>query len=161
MAVGALFTLCSDEESRAEIRELGGIAMLVNLLDSASQKVAKQACGALLNMAVEDEGKDEIRDAGAVPKLLRLLDTRGGAKDSAMLDYATGFMLNISSDEEVQNQVLENEGTEILQLLLSSEHTDETRKNVTGSFSSLCLNGMFLAIKTNITRGYHSQVAIY
>jgi len=62
--------LCSDEDSRADIRDAGGVELLVGLLDGPSVKVAKQSCGALLNLAVEDEGKDLIRDAGAIPKVL-------------------------------------------------------------------------------------------
>ncbi|KAL0477801.1 hypothetical protein AKO1_013824, partial [Acrasis kona] len=140
VAVGALFTLCSDEDSRAEIRDAGGVEMLVNLLDGTSIKVAKQSCGALLNLAVEDEGKDLIRDAGAIPKVLKLLDTRTQSKDASLLEYGSGFMLNMSADEVVQEQVLENEGVEIIHKLLSSDHNDETRKNAVGCFSSLCLN---------------------
>merc|ERR1712070_819334 len=61
-----------DEVHRIRIREMDGVALLLNLLDGgvASDAVRLAAVGALLNLAVDDLCKSAIRATDGIAKLV-------------------------------------------------------------------------------------------
>ncbi|KAF0976163.1 hypothetical protein FDP41_004838 [Naegleria fowleri] len=141
-AIGALFSLASDDDIREEIREMGGIGILVGCLDeTADPRIPRQACGALLNMANDDKCREEIRDFGGIELILKLIENQ--FKDSTCLEYATGALLNLSSDDETREMVREANGAPILAHCLKQAPSDEVLRNSVGSVASLCFDQEF------------------
>ncbi|KAG2381860.1 hypothetical protein C9374_005652 [Naegleria lovaniensis] len=141
-AIGALFSLASDDDIREEIREMGGIGILVGCLDeSADPRIPRQACGALLNMANDDKCREEIRDYGGIELILKLIENQ--FKDATSLEYATGALLNLSSDDETREMVREANGAPILAHCLKDAPSDEVLRNSVGSVASLCFDPEF------------------
>lgn len=95
-AVGSLFNAAVDENNRAEIRAGDGVALLVPLLDHANPKVVERACGAILNLAIDEEGQVEIINLGGTERILPLIDTREEDKSQWLLQYGTGYLVNVS-----------------------------------------------------------------
>ena len=106
-AAAYLQHLCyQDDSTKAETRNLNGIARLIVLLSSEILEVHRNACGALRNLSygkTNDENKLEIRDKGGIPALIRLL-TR--TKDEMVRESITAVLWNLSSCEEIKEPIL-------------------------------------------------------
>uniref|UniRef100_UPI00358FBABB catenin delta-2-like n=1 Tax=Myxine glutinosa TaxID=7769 RepID=UPI00358FBABB len=97
-----------DDAVKTEVRKLGGISLLVNLLDHGSGEVRRGACGALRNLVygkVNDANKLALQSCGGVPGLARLLRT---ASDLESRELATGVLWNISSCEALKVPILQS-----------------------------------------------------
>ena len=141
-AIGALFSLASDDDIREEIRGMGGIGTLVGCLeDTSDPRIARQACGALLNMANDDQCREEIRDYGGVELMLKLIEQQ--FKDATSVEYATGALLNLSSDDDTREMVREADGARILTRCLSDPPSEEVRRNSVGAVAQLCFDPEF------------------
>ncbi|RNA27387.1 catenin delta-2 [Brachionus plicatilis] len=106
-AAAYLQHLCyQDDHIKAETRHLGGIAKLVNLLNSDCHEVHKNSCGALRNLSygkTNDENKIEIKEKGGIPALVRLLKR---SQDESVKETITAVLWNLSSCEEIKEQIL-------------------------------------------------------
>jgi hypothetical protein len=96
ISVGALFTLATDEESRKEIIESGGVKTLVDCLYSNNHKLLRSAIGALLNIALDDAGREEIKKYNVVEQLLIMIDPKSKRYERVkpsdyIIEYITGF----------------------------------------------------------------------
>jgi catenin beta 1 len=74
--VGALHILAREQHSRAVIRSLNCIPLVVQLLYSANENVQRVAAGLLCELAAEKEGADIIEQEGATAPLTELLHSR-------------------------------------------------------------------------------------
>jgi hypothetical protein len=99
-AAAYLQHLCyMDDPNKQKTRSLGGIPPLVQLLDSDSSDVYRNACGALRNLSYgrqNDENKRAIKNAGGVPALINLLRR---TSDADVKELVTGVLWNLSSCE--------------------------------------------------------------
>ena len=99
-AAAYLQHLCyMDDPNKQKTRSLGGIPPLVQLLDSESPDVYRNACGALRNLSYgrqNDENKRAIKNAGGVPALINLLRR---TSDADVKELVTGVLWNLSSCE--------------------------------------------------------------
>eukprot|EP01027_Heterolobosea_sp_BB2_P008667 GEZU01012859.1.p2 GENE.GEZU01012859.1~~GEZU01012859.1.p2 ORF type:complete len:126 (-),score=27.41 GEZU01012859.1:26-403(-) len=93
---GALINLCTNAENRREILALGGIPILVGLLNSADTNVLKRACSALTNIAVDADCRAAIRNVEGIEKLLDVLDDPEVSK--ICKGAAAGAILNLAAD---------------------------------------------------------------
>ena len=75
-------SLTKDEDARKEIISLGGVRMMVGLLESKNPQVLKYACGALINLTNEQESWEEIQENNGVKLLLDIIENE---KDPIMI----------------------------------------------------------------------------
>lgn len=54
---------------------VGGLELIVSLLESKHQDVLASVCAAIANIAVDEENLAVITDHGVVPKLAKLTNT--------------------------------------------------------------------------------------
>jgi len=127
-----LFSLTSDDDSRAEIVKLGGVPLLCNLLKSKNPNVQKNACGALLNLAGDDEAREEIIKCGAAIDFVKLLVDG----TDILKEYAAGVYVNLANDNEAKQVFFKGGGTKPLAKLLKSGETEKIRCSV-GAFGTL------------------------
>ncbi|XP_070200650.1 splicing regulator ARVCF-like isoform X2 [Littorina saxatilis] len=103
----------NDDGIKAKTRGLGGIPLLVQLLNHELVEVHKNACGALQNLSFgksNDENKKAIRNEGGVPELIRLLRK---TDQEDVMDAVTGILWNLSSCEDLKAVILD-EGLTVL-----------------------------------------------
>ncbi|KAJ3584403.1 hypothetical protein NHX12_014898, partial [Muraenolepis orangiensis] len=106
-AAAYLQHLCyGDNRTKLEVRHLGGIQLLVDLLDHKVCEVQKSACGALRNLVygkATDDNKVTLRNCGGVPALLRLLRK---TTDNDVRELVTGVLWNLSSCDAVKMTIV-------------------------------------------------------
>ncbi|XP_026539301.1 armadillo repeat-containing protein 5 [Notechis scutatus] len=74
LALSILGNCCTEEGSRTQVRELGGIPPLVIILKSlAVESILNRTARALGNLAIDSENCQAIHEAGAVPQLIQVL----------------------------------------------------------------------------------------
>ncbi|XP_011493892.1 PREDICTED: catenin delta-2 isoform X7 [Ceratosolen solmsi marchali] len=108
-AAAYLQHLCyMDDPNKQKTRSLGGIPPLVQLLDSDSPDVYRNACGALRNLSYgrqNDENKRAIKNAGGVPALINLLRR---TSDADVKELVTGVLWNLSSCEDLKKSIIDD-----------------------------------------------------
>ncbi|XP_023248660.1 catenin delta-2 [Copidosoma floridanum] len=108
-AAAYLQHLCyMDDPNKQKTRSLGGIPPLVQLLDSESPDVYRNACGALRNLSYgrqNDENKRAIKNAGGVPALINLLRR---TSDADVKELVTGVLWNLSSCEDLKKSIIDD-----------------------------------------------------
>ncbi|XP_078457766.1 plakophilin-1-like [Lampetra planeri] len=94
-----------NQANKDKVYTLMGIRELVELLqENRSAEVQSAACGALRNVIFEDKrNKLELRNVQGIPALAGML---GASKDKEVLRQATGALWNLSSCEELKQQLL-------------------------------------------------------
>uniref|UniRef100_S4RHJ7 Uncharacterized protein n=1 Tax=Petromyzon marinus TaxID=7757 RepID=S4RHJ7_PETMA len=94
-----------NQANKDKVYTLMGIRDLVELLqENRSAEVQSAACGALRNVIFEDKrNKLELRNVQGIPALAGML---GASKDKEVLRQATGALWNLSSCEELKQQLL-------------------------------------------------------
>uniref|UniRef100_A0A8C5A936 Plakophilin-4-like n=1 Tax=Gadus morhua TaxID=8049 RepID=A0A8C5A936_GADMO len=106
-AAAYLQHLCyGDNRTKLEVRHLGGIQLLLDLLDHKVCEVQKSACGALRNLVygkATDDNKVTLRNCGGVPALLRLLRK---TTDNDVRELVTGVLWNLSSCDAVKMTIV-------------------------------------------------------
>uniref|UniRef100_A0A670YVF0 Armadillo repeat containing 5 n=1 Tax=Pseudonaja textilis TaxID=8673 RepID=A0A670YVF0_PSETE len=74
LALSILGNCCTEEGTRTQVRELGGIPPLVIILKSlAVESILNRTARALGNLAIDSENCQAIHEAGAVPQLIQVL----------------------------------------------------------------------------------------
>ncbi|KAJ8687200.1 hypothetical protein QAD02_022994 [Eretmocerus hayati] len=108
-AAAYLQHLCyMDDPNKQKTRSLGGIPPLVQLLESESPEVYRNACGALRNLSYgrqNDENKRAIKNAGGVPALINLLRR---TSDADVKELVTGVLWNLSSCEDLKKSIIDD-----------------------------------------------------
>uniref|UniRef100_UPI00358E580B catenin delta-2-like isoform X2 n=1 Tax=Myxine glutinosa TaxID=7769 RepID=UPI00358E580B len=93
-----------DGRVKAEVRRLGGLAVLSNLLEHERLEVQRGACGALKNLVFgSDDNKRALRSAGGVPALAFLLRH---TRDLELVESATGVLWNLSSCDPLKMPIV-------------------------------------------------------
>ncbi|XP_059834552.1 plakophilin-2-like isoform X2 [Hypanus sabinus] len=91
-------------EAKKELYELDGIEKLVALLSSEDVEVQRAACAAIRNGVFEENNsKIEVKKHDGLQKLVELL---GQSKDIETKKQVTGLMWNLSSSEELKNELI-------------------------------------------------------
>ncbi|XP_041038069.1 armadillo repeat-containing protein 5 [Carcharodon carcharias] len=107
IGLSILANCCTQEGARREIRKLGGIPPLVNILKGFSLlSVQNRAARALGNLALESENSVIIHQSGAVPHLIGLLSA---TEDADCLQTAVRT-LRILSDTPAHRRSLTAQG---------------------------------------------------
>ncbi|XP_064476497.1 splicing regulator ARVCF-like isoform X1 [Ornithodoros turicata] len=108
-AAAYLQHLCyMDDNMKQKTRALGGIPLLIELLDQEIPEIQRNACGALRNVSYgrqNDENKRAIRNAGGIPALIRLLRK---TPDNEIRELVTGVLWNLSSCEELKRPIIDD-----------------------------------------------------
>ncbi|XP_017270694.1 plakophilin-1 [Kryptolebias marmoratus] len=95
-----------DEAAKNEVYELNGIPPLVELLEHENVKVNEVAAAALRNLVFKNpRNKVQVDHCGAVAKALKLLKSRSSSSEAKK--QATGLLWNLSSDEELKQDLLD------------------------------------------------------
>lgn len=107
-AAAYLQHLCyMDDNIKQKTRVLGGIPLLVELLNQEIPEIQRNAAGALRNLSFgrqNDENKRSIRNAGGLPALVRLLRK---TPDNEIRELVTGILWNLSSCEELKRYIID------------------------------------------------------
>eukprot|EP01028_Stygiella_incarcerata_P008839 TRINITY_DN39812_c0_g1_i1.p1 TRINITY_DN39812_c0_g1~~TRINITY_DN39812_c0_g1_i1.p1 ORF type:complete len:915 (-),score=239.75 TRINITY_DN39812_c0_g1_i1:80-2713(-) len=136
---GALWNCASNDINKVAIREIGGIAVLVKVLDSSEMNVLENVTGALWNLAVEKQSKSKIREEGGMVKLIRLLDV--GKSSEGLLENVTGTLWNCSADMENRVVLRKLNGLHLLLDYLKDEKIPTTvRVNCAGCIRNCSVN---------------------
>uniref|UniRef100_A0A8C4QHH6 Uncharacterized protein n=1 Tax=Eptatretus burgeri TaxID=7764 RepID=A0A8C4QHH6_EPTBU len=108
-AAAYLQHVCFGEDAiKAEVRKLGGIPLLMDLLDHRASEVQRCACGALRNLVygrANDANKLAIKGCAGVPALARLLRKSG---DTETRELVTGVLWNLSSCDALKMPILQD-----------------------------------------------------
>ncbi|XP_042145466.1 catenin delta-2 isoform X2 [Ixodes scapularis] len=108
-AAAYLQHLCyMDNSMKQKTRALGGIPLLIELLNQEIPEIQRNACGALRNLSYgrqNDENKRAIRNAGGIPALVRLLRK---TPDNEIRELVTGVLWNLSSCEELKRPIIDD-----------------------------------------------------
>lgn len=107
-AANYLQHLCySDEQVKTKIRELGGIPMLVQLLDHELEEVHRSAAACLRNLSfskARDENKLVIAECFGIEALIRLLKR---TRKDEVKEVVLGVLWNLSSCEDLKLRIIE------------------------------------------------------
>lgn len=91
-----------DDTIKQQTRLLGGIPILIDLLNRDMLEVKRNVCGALRNLSFgkkNDDNKRAIRDASGIQALVRTLIDN---PDNEIRELATSVLWNLSSCEDVK-----------------------------------------------------------
>lgn len=108
-AAAYLQHLCyMDDPNKQRTRVLGGIPILVKLLNHESPEVYRNASGALRNLSYgrqNDENKRAIKNANGIPMLINLLRR---SAESDIKELVTGVIWNLSSCEDLKRSIIDD-----------------------------------------------------
>ena len=108
-AAAYLQHLCyMDNDVKAKTRGLGGIPVLVELVNNEVPEVHRAACGALKNLSygrANEENKKAIKNAGGIPLLIRLLRK---TPDNDVRELVTGILWNLSSTKDLKRPIIDD-----------------------------------------------------
>jgi len=100
--------LCfNNDQIKTEVRLLGGIPLLVRLLDHPEPNVQLNACGSLRNLSFgskNDANKIAIKECEGVPAVVRLVRS---TDNQLIKEQATGTLWNLSAHPQLKGQLLE------------------------------------------------------
>jgi len=100
--------LCfNNDDVKTRVRELGGIPLLVRLLDHPGPVVQLNSCAALRNLSFgpnNTENKLAIKQCEGVPAIVRLVRS---TDDLTTREQATGTLWNLSAHPTLEGQLLE------------------------------------------------------
>ncbi|XP_068606019.1 armadillo repeat-containing protein 5 [Brachionichthys hirsutus] len=84
LALSILANCCTEPETRLEVRRLGGVNVIVEILKKnvSLESVQNRAARALGNLAMDPEGSALVHDAGGVPLLLLCVSLSSGPEDA-------------------------------------------------------------------------------
>uniref|UniRef100_A0AAR2JIN0 Catenin (cadherin-associated protein), delta 2b n=1 Tax=Pygocentrus nattereri TaxID=42514 RepID=A0AAR2JIN0_PYGNA len=109
-AAAYLQHLCfGDNKIKSEVTHiLGGIQLLVDLLDHRMTDVHRSACGALRNLVygkANDDNKIALKNCGGIPALVRLLRK---TTDVEIRELLTGVLWNLSSCDALKMPIIQD-----------------------------------------------------
>ncbi|CAM9358525.1 unnamed protein product [Lampetra planeri] len=117
-----------DDGIKAEVRRLGGVQLLVDLLDHRARDVRRAACGALRNLVfgrANDDNKLAARSCAAVAALARLLRR---ATDAETRELATGVLWNLSSCDSLKMPIIQDALTVLTNTVLVPQDMDSLKE---------------------------------
>lgn len=97
----------ADDHIKQRTRLLGGIPLLIDLLNRDILEVQRNVCGALRNLSFgrkNDDNKRAIRDALGIQTLVRTLINN---PDNEIRELATSVLWNLSSCEDIKWSIVE------------------------------------------------------
>ncbi|XP_002732685.2 catenin delta-2-like [Saccoglossus kowalevskii] len=110
-----------DSRVMADIRELGGVPAVIDLLGHPIPDIHHSAVNILWNMAYRqpnDDGNLAIKNAGGIPALIRLLRS---TSDDDVKEIVTGTLWNLSSDEKLKTAILDDGLTVMVKTVIIPE----------------------------------------
>ena len=117
-AVDALANLAAEPAARDEIVSEGGIAYLVQLLETEGRKCKTFAATALARLSKDHEPtQTAIAKAGAIASLVALLDGKEGLEAQ---EASAGAILALAEHEDNRLKITESGGIGFLVMLLGS-----------------------------------------
>uniref|UniRef100_A0A8C5I4H1 Catenin delta-2-like n=1 Tax=Gouania willdenowi TaxID=441366 RepID=A0A8C5I4H1_GOUWI len=133
-AAAYLQHLCfGDNKIKSEV--LGGIQLLVDLLDHRMTDVHRSACGALRNLVygkANDDNKIALKNCGGIPALVRLLRK---TTDVEIRELLTGVLWNLSSCDALKMPIIQDALAVLTNAVIiphsgwdTSPHTQDDRK---------------------------------
>lgn len=117
-----LWKISQNENSRVEIRNLGGLEILVEWLSTDSIDIQKLSLRILCNMSFDDASCQEIRRLGGVGAILDCLGSTYSAKgDIEVIRVALRTLCNLSINESNKMEIRLQGGLETITECLRSE----------------------------------------
>lgn len=108
----------ADDLVKQRTRLLGGIPILMDLLNRDMLEVKRHVCGALRNLSYgrkNDDNKRAIRDASGIQSLVRTLVDN---PDNEIRELATSVLWNLSSCEDVKWSIIDEALNAIVSVIL-------------------------------------------
>lgn len=119
-----------DDNMKKQTRLLGGIPILIDLLNRDVIEIQRNVCGALRNLSFgrkNDENKRAIRDALGIQSIVRTLVT---SPDNEIRELATSALWNLSSCEEIKWSIIDGALSAIVSVIIVP-YTSWFKVNVT------------------------------
>lgn len=107
-----------DDAMKQKTRQLGGIPILIDLLNRDMLEVKRNVCGALRNLSYgrkNDDNKRAIKDAQGIQSLVRALIDN---PDNEIRELATSVLWNLSSCEEVKWSIIDDALNPLISVIL-------------------------------------------
>lgn len=108
----------ADDHIKQRTRLLGGISILIDLLNRDILEVQRNVCGALRNLSYgrkNDDNKRAIRDALGIQSLVRTLINN---PDNEIRELATSVLWNLSSCEDIKWSIIDDALSAIVSVIL-------------------------------------------
>ena len=134
----------SDDMAIQEIRELGGVPLVVDCLKEKDVRVAAAASGALLNIATDDQSREQIRENKGLELLFSFLAKN--TTDATTVEYVLGCLINMCGDEESRTIISSNvkdAGDTLLKCLKDKNALEETKRNTLVILTQLSMDADF------------------
>ncbi|XP_048825342.1 plakophilin-3-like isoform X2 [Brienomyrus brachyistius] len=104
-----------NREAKEQVRQLGGISALVQLLSSDNQEVQRYATGAMRNIIYENvQNKTALIEAGGIPQLVNAL----AEPDDELRKNITGILWNLSSKDNLKEKLAKETLRELTKTIL-------------------------------------------
>lgn len=110
--------LFGDNAMKQKTRLLGGIPILIDLLNRDMLEVKRNVCGALRNLSYgrkNDDNKRAIKDAQGIQSLVRALIEN---PDNEIRELATSVLWNLSSCEDVKWSIIDDALNPLISVIL-------------------------------------------
>eukprot|EP01125_Pyxidicula_operculata_P017002 TRINITY_DN5913_c0_g1_i4.p1 TRINITY_DN5913_c0_g1~~TRINITY_DN5913_c0_g1_i4.p1 ORF type:complete len:846 (+),score=211.06 TRINITY_DN5913_c0_g1_i4:587-3124(+) len=107
-----------------EIRDLGAIPLLVDLLRSSHLCVQKAAAAALYNISLFSEDRVTIKNVGGVGILLDLLSSA----DLETQEQAITTLVNLARNEDIRDEIRIKGGVKLIMEMISNKETPDPVK---------------------------------
>lgn len=108
----------ADDHVKQRTRQLGGIPILIDLLNRDVLEVQRNVCGALRNLSFgrkNDENKRAIRDAFGIQSLVQTLVNN---PDNEIRELATSVLWNLSSYEDIKWSIVDDALNTIVSVII-------------------------------------------
>lgn len=93
-----------EDQAKQEVSQLGGIPLLVSLLQSANPGVCQAVAGALRNLVFKNQmNKLEVQDCDGIAKAVQLLKETDSTETQKQI---TGLLWNLSSTDELKAELI-------------------------------------------------------
>lgn len=122
----------NDDKIKQRTRLLGGIPLLIELLNRDLLEVQRKVCGALRNLSYgrqNDDNKRAIRDSSGVQALINTLVSN---PDNEIRELATSVLWNLSSCEDVKWTIVDDALDAIVSVIIVP-YTDWFKANLSSA----------------------------
>ncbi|KAJ3215859.1 Vacuolar protein 8 [Clydaea vesicula] len=134
-AAAALGNLAVNAKNKSTIVELGGLELLIKLMNSNNVEVQCNVVGCLTNLASIEENKNKLANSGSLYQLIKLAKS----KDLRVQRNASGALLNMTHTLNNRSQLVKCGAIPVLIQLLTSPDVDIQNYCAT-ALTNLCVD---------------------
>jgi len=144
-ACRALFALAANDDNKLEIREAGGLGLLLNCLNVPCESVRMNAAGALANLAIHPGNKLKLVEAG----ILSYLREFALSTNIKILRQVARCLFALAAHVDNRHRIIEENCLPSILHLMRSQNT-EVQINAAGAIGNIAMSDEYkLAVVTS------------